>query len=139
VVAEVNTQALRCLPKGIVANPNCTAWQAMPVLKPLHDAAGLRRLVASAYLAVSGAGLTCRRSSIRRSCGRLTGPPLRRPAAAAAEAHVRIAPFRVYTTDLTCCLARGSSPTMLPNVREEKYVALGWNGQGGLARTGGQA
>ena len=57
VVAEVNPQALGRIPRGIVANPNCTAMAAMPVLKPLHDAAGLRRIVASAYLAVSGAGL----------------------------------------------------------------------------------
>ena len=40
-----------------MANPNCTTMVAMPVLKPLHDAAGLRRLVVSTYQAVSGAGL----------------------------------------------------------------------------------
>ena len=57
VVAEVNPHALERIPKGIVANPNCTTMAAMPVLKPLHDAAGLRRLVASTYQAVSGAGL----------------------------------------------------------------------------------
>ena len=57
VVAEVNPHALDRIPKGIVANPNCTTMAAMPVLKPLHDAAGLRRLVASTYQAVSGAGL----------------------------------------------------------------------------------
>src|SRR6201996_3743988 len=57
VVAEVNPSALDHIPKGIVANPNCTTMAAMPVLKPLHDAAGLRRLVASTYQAVSGAGL----------------------------------------------------------------------------------
>ncbi len=56
VVAEVNPQALRTIPKGIVANPNCTAMAAMPVLKPLHDAAILRRMVVSTYQAVSGAG-----------------------------------------------------------------------------------
>jgi aspartate-semialdehyde dehydrogenase len=56
VVAEVNPQALRSIPKGIVANPNCTAMAAMPVLKPLHDAAILRRMVVSTYQAVSGAG-----------------------------------------------------------------------------------
>jgi aspartate-semialdehyde dehydrogenase len=56
VVAEVNPGALRSLPKGIVANPNCTTMAAMPVLKPLHDAAGLRRLVVASYQAVSGAG-----------------------------------------------------------------------------------
>jgi aspartate-semialdehyde dehydrogenase len=57
VVPEVNMAALRSIPKGIVANPNCTTMVAMPALKPLHDAAGLRRLIVSTYQAVSGAGL----------------------------------------------------------------------------------
>ena len=57
VVSEVNPEALRSLPKGIVANPNCTTMAAMPVLKALHDEAGLVRLVASTYQAVSGGGL----------------------------------------------------------------------------------
>ncbi len=57
VVPEVNASALRSLPKRIVANPNCTTMVAMPVLKPLHDDAGLRRLIVSTYQAVSGAGL----------------------------------------------------------------------------------
>jgi aspartate-semialdehyde dehydrogenase len=56
VVREVNADALDSLPKGIVANPNCTTMAAMPVLSPLHDEAGLRRLVVSTYQAVSGAG-----------------------------------------------------------------------------------
>ena len=57
VVSEVNPEALRDIPKGIVANPNCTTMAAMPVLKPLHDAAGLKRIVASTYQAVSGGGM----------------------------------------------------------------------------------
>ncbi len=57
VVAEVNPDALASLPKGIVANPNCTTMAALPVLKPLHDAAGLKRLVVSTYQAVSGGGM----------------------------------------------------------------------------------
>jgi aspartate-semialdehyde dehydrogenase len=57
VVSEVNPDALRTIPKGIVANPNCTTMAAMPALKPLHDAAGLRRLIVSTYQAVSGGGL----------------------------------------------------------------------------------
>ncbi|MCB2048353.1 MAG: aspartate-semialdehyde dehydrogenase [Novosphingobium sp.] len=57
VVAEVNPDALASIPKGIVANPNCTTMAAMPVLKPLHEAAGLRRLIASTYQAVSGGGV----------------------------------------------------------------------------------
>jgi aspartate-semialdehyde dehydrogenase len=57
VVPEVNRHALASIPKGIVANPNCTTMVAMPVLKPLDELAGLRRIVASTYQAVSGAGL----------------------------------------------------------------------------------
>lgn len=57
VVAEVNPGALDAIPKGIVANPNCTTMAAMPVLKPLHQDAGLVRLIVSTYQAVSGAGL----------------------------------------------------------------------------------
>lgn len=57
VVAEVNPHALKSIPKGIIANPNCTTMAAMPVLKPLHDRAGLKRLVASTYQAVSGGGV----------------------------------------------------------------------------------
>jgi aspartate-semialdehyde dehydrogenase len=45
------------LKKGIIANPNCTTMVAMPVLKVLHDEAGLVRLVVSTYQAVSGSGL----------------------------------------------------------------------------------
>lgn len=57
VVSEVNPEALEVLPKGIIANPNCTTMAAMPVLKPLHAAAGLKRLIASTYQAVSGGGM----------------------------------------------------------------------------------
>jgi aspartate-semialdehyde dehydrogenase len=57
VVAEVNPEALADLPKGIIANPNCTTMAAMPVLKVLHDEAGLSRLICSTYQAVSGGGL----------------------------------------------------------------------------------
>src|ERR1700728_4330099 len=56
VVSEVNPEALKSIPKGIVSNPNCTLMVAMPVIKPLHDEAGLRRLVVSSYQAVSGMG-----------------------------------------------------------------------------------
>ncbi|MGA0863423.1 MAG: aspartate-semialdehyde dehydrogenase [Ilumatobacteraceae bacterium] len=57
IVSEVNGHLVRSAPKGIIANPNCTTMAAMPVLKPLHDEAGLVRLIASTYQAVSGAGL----------------------------------------------------------------------------------
>lgn len=57
VVPEVNAEALRSIPKGIVANPNCTTMVAMPVLKPLDLEAGLEAMVISTYQAVSGSGL----------------------------------------------------------------------------------
>ncbi|NCT91307.1 aspartate-semialdehyde dehydrogenase [Cellulomonas sp. APG4] len=57
VVSEVNPGAVDDAVKGIIANPNCTTMAAMPVLKPLHDEAGLERLVVSTYQAVSGGGL----------------------------------------------------------------------------------
>jgi aspartate-semialdehyde dehydrogenase len=56
VVPEANSHALRDIPKGIIANPNCTTMVAMPVLKPLHEAAGLKRLVVSTFQAASGGG-----------------------------------------------------------------------------------
>ncbi|HEY0473719.1 MAG TPA: aspartate-semialdehyde dehydrogenase, partial [Kribbella sp.] len=56
VVSEVNPGDLDHLPKGIVANPNCTTMAAMPVLAPLHREATLTRLVISTYQAVSGSG-----------------------------------------------------------------------------------
>jgi len=57
VVSEVNAHDLDSIPKGIVANPNCTTMVGMPVLMPLHREAGLKRIVVSTYQAVSGAGL----------------------------------------------------------------------------------
>lgn len=57
VVSEVNPEAINDTPKGIIANPNCTTMAAMPVLKALHDAAGLERMTVATYQAVSGSGL----------------------------------------------------------------------------------
>jgi aspartate-semialdehyde dehydrogenase len=57
VVPEVNAHALDDRPKGIIANPNCTTMVCMPPLAPLHEEAGLRRLIASTYQAVSGGGV----------------------------------------------------------------------------------
>ncbi|MER7173940.1 aspartate-semialdehyde dehydrogenase [Streptomyces mesophilus] len=57
VVSEVNPHAIANRPKGIIANPNCTTMAAMPVLKPLHEEAGLTALIATTYQAVSGSGL----------------------------------------------------------------------------------
>jgi aspartate-semialdehyde dehydrogenase len=56
VVSEVNPDDAIRPPKGIIANPNCTTMAAMPVLAPLHRAAGLVRLQVATYQAVSGSG-----------------------------------------------------------------------------------
>jgi aspartate-semialdehyde dehydrogenase len=61
VVSEVNPGALEALSadgerRGIVANPNCSTMQMVVALKPIHDEAGIERLVISTYQAVSGTG-----------------------------------------------------------------------------------
>ena len=56
VVPEVNPEALNDIPKGIIANPNCSTAQLVLALKPLHDLAIIKRVVVSTYQSVSGAG-----------------------------------------------------------------------------------
>jgi len=56
VVPEVNAAALRSLPRGIVAIPNCTTTPLVMALKPLHDAVGLKRVVVTTFQSVSGTG-----------------------------------------------------------------------------------
>jgi len=56
VVPEVNLDAARDRPRGIIANPNCSTIQMVVALKPLHDEARLRRVIVSTYQAISGAG-----------------------------------------------------------------------------------
>jgi len=56
VVPEVNAHALTLIPKGIVANPNCSTIQMVVALKPLHDLARINRVVVSTYQASSGKG-----------------------------------------------------------------------------------
>ncbi len=56
VVPEVNADDIKWH-KGIIANPNCSTIQMVVVLKPLHDAAKIERVVVSTYQAVSGAGI----------------------------------------------------------------------------------
>ncbi len=57
VVPEVNPKDIaRYRKRGIVANPNCSTIQMVVALKPIYDAAGIRRVVVSSYQSVSGAG-----------------------------------------------------------------------------------
>lgn len=55
VVPEVNPEAA-LTHKGIIANPNCTTIQMLVALKPLHDAAKIKRIIVSTYQSVSGTG-----------------------------------------------------------------------------------
>ncbi|MCB1531838.1 MAG: aspartate-semialdehyde dehydrogenase [Alphaproteobacteria bacterium] len=56
IVPEVNPHAINEIKKGIIANPNCSTIQMVVALKPLHDAAGIKRVVVSTYQSVSGSG-----------------------------------------------------------------------------------
>ncbi len=56
VVSEVNPEAAKNRPRGIIANPNCSTMQLMPVLKPIHDLYGIERVNVATYQSVSGGG-----------------------------------------------------------------------------------
>jgi aspartate-semialdehyde dehydrogenase len=76
VVSEVNPHAIDEARKGIIANPNCTTMAAMPVLKVLHEEAGLERLIVSTYQAVSGAGLAGGRELLEQTTAAVAQDPL---------------------------------------------------------------
>ncbi|MEI7927177.1 MAG: aspartate-semialdehyde dehydrogenase [Verrucomicrobiales bacterium] len=56
VVPEINPEAAKNRPRGIIANPNCTTIISLMALAPLHEAFGLKSIIASSYQAVSGSG-----------------------------------------------------------------------------------
>lgn len=56
VVSEVNPEALGDIPRGIVANPNCSTMQMLVALAPIHRAVGIERINVATYQSVSGAG-----------------------------------------------------------------------------------
>jgi len=56
VVPEVNSHHLKDIPKGIIANPNCSTIQMLVALKPLHEAARIKRIVVTTFQSVSGTG-----------------------------------------------------------------------------------
>jgi len=56
IVPEVNADAVDEMKKNIIANPNCSTAQLVVALKPIHDRAGIKRVVVSTYQSVSGAG-----------------------------------------------------------------------------------
>jgi len=85
VVPEVNAGAINDRPKNIIANPNCSTIQVVVALKPLHDAAGVRRVVLTTFQSVSGAGEKGREALQREvATGEYQDSPFTRPIAANA-------------------------------------------------------
>src|SRR6476619_6443332 len=56
VVVEVNPEAAKQRPRGIIANPNCSTMQMLVALAPIHRAVGIERINIATYQSVSGAG-----------------------------------------------------------------------------------
>src|SRR3954466_6668912 len=75
VVAEVNPDALSDH-KGLIANPNCSTMQLMVALKPIHQAAGIERLIVSTYQSVSGTGVKAIKELETQSRASLDGEPM---------------------------------------------------------------
>ena len=78
VVSEVNPEALDDH-KGLIANPNCSTMQLMVALKPIHDAAGIERLIVSTYQSVSGTGVKAVEELESQTRAALHGQPLPAP------------------------------------------------------------
>jgi aspartate-semialdehyde dehydrogenase len=85
VVPEVNADALRRIPKGIVANPNCSTIQMVVALKPLHDLARIKRIVVATYQASSGKGGRALRELDAQLVASARGEPVPVPCAHAAQ------------------------------------------------------
>lgn len=76
VVPEVNIEAAKTRPKGIIANPNCSTIQMVVALKPLHDAAGVKTIVVSTYQATSGKGHAAVEDLLEQTRAALAGEPV---------------------------------------------------------------
>ncbi len=75
VVPEVNMDAAR-KHKGLIANPNCSTIQMMVALKPIHDAAGIKRIVVSTYQSVSGKSGRAVMELVQQTTEALEGKPI---------------------------------------------------------------
>jgi aspartate-semialdehyde dehydrogenase len=78
VVSEVNPDALEGH-KGLIANPNCSTMQLMVALKPIHEAAGIDRLIVSTYQSVSGTGVKAVKELEDQTRAALAGEALPEP------------------------------------------------------------
>lgn len=88
VVSEVNPEAARMRPRGIIANPNCTTMVLMVAAKPLHDAFGLTEAVATSFQAAGGAGMGGITEVLDQAARLLEEPDLLRAEGARAEAGI---------------------------------------------------
>ncbi len=77
VVPEVNAHALAARKRNIVANPNCSTIQMVMALKPLHDLAGVRRVVVATYQSVSGSGKAAMDELFNQTRGIYVNEPVR--------------------------------------------------------------
>jgi len=92
VVPEVNPDALASIPRRIIANPNCSTIQMVVALKPLHDAAKIKRIVVSTYQSTSGAGTLAMEQLTHEAMDLLMGEA--EAPIIPGEVHGRPAPFR---------------------------------------------
>jgi len=123
VVSEVNPEAI-ARHHGIIANPNCSAMQALVVLKPIHDAAGLERIVFSSYQAASGTGTRAVEELKDQSRAILRGteppPPHVYPHRIAFNVLPQVETFKdgdEYTTEERKVIAESRKILGLPNLR----------------------
>ena len=77
VVPEVNMDAAKDRPKGIIANPNCSTIQMVVALKPLHDAAKVKTIIVSTYQATSGKGHAAVEDLLQQTRSALAGEPVK--------------------------------------------------------------
>lgn len=85
VVPEVNPHAVARVPKGIIANPNCSTIQMVVALKPLHDLGRIKRVVVCTYQASSGKGAKGLMDLDRQVAALGRGEPVPPPTAHAAQ------------------------------------------------------
>ena len=75
VVSEVNPDAMKVVPRGIIANPNCSTMQMLVALAPIHRAVGIERINVATYQSVSGGGRSALDELERQSADLVAGKP----------------------------------------------------------------
>ncbi|MDQ3230103.1 MAG: aspartate-semialdehyde dehydrogenase, partial [Pseudomonadota bacterium] len=76
VVSEVNPDAIRQRPRGIIANPNCSTMQLLVALAPIHRKAGIERINIATYQSVSGTGRLALEELGKQTAGLLNFNPI---------------------------------------------------------------